>query len=192
MDAIETGYSQRDPRWATARLGTSSKYTIGNAGCLITATAEMLRRMYLRATDPGMLNRWLTNNGGYAEGYKFVFNAIERLPRYPVHLVELIDCTDRPAPTQKILDYLRETTELGPYLQLGILLRINMTPYGADSEHWVLATELHGIHGETDIAVVDPWIGQEITLMTGPYGRPDWDIARMVYRIAVYRVGERP
>jgi hypothetical protein len=55
---------QQDGRWGTAGLGTSPVDTIASAGCAITAV-DMMLAYYGLSSDPGMLNAWLTANGGY-------------------------------------------------------------------------------------------------------------------------------
>jgi uncharacterized protein YvpB len=67
--------SQQDGKWAGAPLGTSPTETVGSAGCAITAVAMMLR-YYGMDTDPGALNGWLTQNGGYAFDAQLIWAAV--------------------------------------------------------------------------------------------------------------------
>jgi hypothetical protein len=57
-------YSQRDPRWASILLGynTSSQYTIGNYGCLITCLAMEVNK------TPDQVNQILKDNNGFSAG----------------------------------------------------------------------------------------------------------------------------
>ncbi len=59
-------FKQDDPRWGGHRLGTCNT-TIARAGCAITSVSMVLA-YYGASVDPGRLNSWLRNNGGYAGG----------------------------------------------------------------------------------------------------------------------------
>lgn len=186
-----TGFSQRDSAWGPARLGTSPSHTLASAGCLVTAAAEMMYRWNIK-TDPGKLNRWLSKNGGYAGTHLFVFNSLENWPDFTlpaIKLDELIDCRKVPAPVGSIqcsLDF--SFTHDQP--SLGLLIQVAFNPYQRGSQHWVMGYMNTRINGEDDIQVMDPWTGKMISLLSGPYGRPDWDLERMIMRVAVYKLVE--
>lgn len=57
-----SGYSQNDPSWSRDFLGTSNYWTVGAAGCLITAGCDVLRAFGHDIT-PGDLNHLATQNG---------------------------------------------------------------------------------------------------------------------------------
>lgn len=57
-----SGYSQRDAQWANDHLGTSTYWTMGMAGCLVTAGADVLRA-FGHDINPGDLNRLATSRG---------------------------------------------------------------------------------------------------------------------------------
>ena len=59
-------FSQRSLQWSRDALGSDRVDTIGSAGCALTAVT-MVTAAYGYSTNPGMLNRWLTENGGYLE-----------------------------------------------------------------------------------------------------------------------------
>src|SRR2546428_948479 len=59
-------FSQRSAQWSHDALGSDRVDTIGSAGCALTAVT-MVTAAYGYSTNPGMLNRWLTANGGYLE-----------------------------------------------------------------------------------------------------------------------------
>ena len=63
-------YSQRDSRWSSNHLGTSTTDTIGNSGCALTSVAMLLKWESGSSSDPnpGQLNTWLTANSGYTNG----------------------------------------------------------------------------------------------------------------------------
>jgi hypothetical protein len=95
-----TAFSQRDPRWSGDPLGTCG-YTLGRAGCLVTAAASVLADFGV-STDPKRLNAWLRDHDGYADGCLFRFAAIAGVG---AELVELIRRPASPA-TGDILDAL--------------------------------------------------------------------------------------
>jgi hypothetical protein len=59
-------FTQRLPVWSHDRLGTDPIDTIGSAGCAITSVA-MVQAGFGHSTNPQVLNRWLTDHGGYIE-----------------------------------------------------------------------------------------------------------------------------
>lgn len=67
-------YKQCDSQWGGNRLGTSSQ-TICQAGCAMSSTA-----MYLTARghneNPGTLNAWLNQHGGYVGGDELVWASV--------------------------------------------------------------------------------------------------------------------
>lgn len=69
--------SQRDPRWASIKLGTSNS-TIGSHGCLMTDATMLIR--YLLGVDitPADLNAWLIANGGYSGGNLFIWAILNK------------------------------------------------------------------------------------------------------------------
>lgn len=58
-------YLQSDDAWGGDHLGTSPR-TLGQAGCAVTSAA-MIMKFYGLDTDPGRLNVFLRDNGGYDE-----------------------------------------------------------------------------------------------------------------------------
>ena len=77
-------YSQKDTRWASDKLGTSS-VTIGAYGCLITA-ASMVCTYFGKDTDPGKINKDLITVNGYESSNLLRYNAITTL--YPDIIVD--------------------------------------------------------------------------------------------------------
>ena len=67
---------QQDPAWSGYRLGTSPTETVGSSGCAITSVVMMLN-YYGISTDPGLINGWLTNNGGYFFDDKILWASID-------------------------------------------------------------------------------------------------------------------
>lgn len=72
-----TPFNQRDSRWGSNRHGTSSR-TLAQTGCTVSIVASMLVHAGYK-TDPGKLNKLLTDNNGYAQGNLIIWSAIARL-----------------------------------------------------------------------------------------------------------------
>ena len=70
-------YSQCAPQWGSNYLGTSSQ-TICQSGCLMSSAAMALAGNGI-SYNPGTLNTWLTNNGGYSSGNLFVWSSLSSL-----------------------------------------------------------------------------------------------------------------
>ena len=119
-------YKQCDSRWGSEHLGTSSN-TICQAGCLMSS-ASMALAGTGHSFNPGTLNTWLKEHGGYASGDLFVWNAIDKLG----------------------LTYKGKisNTEIKKHLDEGYVVILNVHNGG----HWVLA---HGYSGD-NILVNDP------------------------------------
>ena len=168
--------SQRDPAWASLRLGQSS-YTIGGAGCaMVSACMEAtLVRPDLR---PDELNAWLSANGGYTTGGLL----------YWAKVAEYVDGMDfvtyhkwhrEPADMALVRAELAE----GP-----AILQVDFHPGGALNTHFVLALREH----EGDIEILDPWDG-ELKRLLAAYGLQTWDLPRAIYALVRFRItGETP
>lgn len=79
-------YSQKDPRWAKDRMGTSSE-TLARSGCLVTSIAVGLTRFWL-PTDPKCLNMLLTKAKGYDASGRLYFSSIRTVTKGAFFLVE--------------------------------------------------------------------------------------------------------
>ena len=72
--------SQNDPRWTCDQLGTCSSWTMGsctgkNPGGCATASVWMQHNSYrCTAGTAADFNRWLTANGGYADGCNILWS----------------------------------------------------------------------------------------------------------------------
>mmetsp|Transcript_11328 Transcript_11328/g.39468 ORF Transcript_11328/g.39468 Transcript_11328/m.39468 type:complete len:560 (-) Transcript_11328:178-1857(-) len=82
-----TLYKQCGMHWSNDRLGTSSQ-TICDAGCAMSSVAMALATEHERVNgdhiDPGRLNSWLRDHGGYEGGDELVWNAVAKLGRLHV------------------------------------------------------------------------------------------------------------
>lgn len=166
-------YSQRDPRWGNDRLG-NSQYTLANAGCLVTALASVIEHLGGKVRTPRSLNRWLTDNGGFADDARFIFDTVRPLG---AELVDLILCPDTPAP----LDVLRNALVEGH----GVVVKVDAQPGGAVQPHWVRLLLLNE-NGPGQI--MDPWQppGHELSNLTRYLNRFQ-NIAQAILAAAIYR-----
>jgi hypothetical protein len=141
--------SQWDGRWASTGLGSSHLWSIGNAGCAITAVVMMLD-YYGLETDPAQLNAWLTGNGGYAFGDELIWDQVTAASGGRVAFTGWF------GPALGQID--SELDEGHPVIAQVVLNR---------STHFVLIT------GYTDAGylVNDPWFGDSINF-SERYGDP--------------------
>lgn len=80
-------FAQRDPRWASQHLGDTNG-TLGEEGCAVAAAAMVLAS-YGAELDPGQLNSFLQENGGYTErGWLYWEKASEFPPAVAEHVYE--------------------------------------------------------------------------------------------------------
>lgn len=71
-------YRQKDERWAEDVLG-ESRYRMRGSGCLVCCIAASLTMQGREETDPGMMNRLLSQNGGYDEEGNLQWDALSAL-----------------------------------------------------------------------------------------------------------------
>ncbi len=172
--------SQRDPLWATIRLGhAGSPKTIGEWGCLVTCFT-MVANAFGRNLTPEQLNHAMVTKGGFLNGFLTKWNALSNVygdivyegkvhgPSAP-DLLNRIDASlaaGRPVSVQ--VDFTSDT------------------PYTDNDQHWVLIVGKDG----DDYRINDPWLlpAQEASLRTryGRAGRPlrDAIMSAIFYRSA--------
>lgn len=131
-------FSQRDPKWATEKHGTSGM-TIGQTGCTISILATMLVHAGYNI-DPSKLNKLLTENQGYASGNLVIWQAIQRL---------------FPKVTFVYRHYNYQNDLAKAWINKGLMpiVEVGAAPIGGapGGKHWV------GFVG--DMKSVDPWTG---------------------------------
>lgn len=148
-------YSQRDPRWASVLLGynTSSEYTLGMYGCLLTCYAMYLKALGKDET-PKTVNDKLKANNGFVSGGLLVWSAIPK--------------------TFGLTEYYVSPKYTGPVTTFGVnrlkellddkhplICEIDFNPATeANEQHFVLVT---GYEGDT-VYINDPWTGTAISL----------------------------
>jgi len=181
-------YSQLHNYWADVALGTSGRATIGSHGCLLVCGSEMLYhsehssyfayKLKRHTYNPGWLNRWMCQNDGFVSGNRIVFAKLGELARLSV---EVVDCSQVPAPMDKI----ENTLAVGGYP----IVKVDFRPGGSVQQHWVRILELV----DNDALIHDPWLddGGPYWLMQ-KYGHYTWpNVARAVYRMALYTRPEK-
>jgi len=72
-----TVFLQKDPRWGSDRLGKTTD-TMETDGCLVSATAMVLGNLGFE-TDPGDLNKRLTQVDGYTPQGWLIWSAIDKV-----------------------------------------------------------------------------------------------------------------
>lgn len=80
-------YRQADAKWRADLLGPTES-TLGAEGCAV-ASAAMVMRFYGMDVDPGRLNAFLTEHGGYTDrGWIYWEKAVELQPGLARHVYE--------------------------------------------------------------------------------------------------------
>src|ERR1035437_9350383 len=77
MKQLPVVYSQRDPKWASQRLGTVDGSTIGAYGCYISSFS-MMANFYGHSVTPAQLDDIYTNNGFYVNGNLCTDGSLQR------------------------------------------------------------------------------------------------------------------
>jgi len=148
-------FSQRDSQWSNTLLGYNSDrlYTIGLAGCLLTALA-MVATKYGISTNPLKLNQDFLNQGGsYINGGDYVANSLKRL--YP----QLQETSILTSDVWQFADFLNQGGS--------VIIQIDFVPDTIPTEtHYVLLDNLD--NGQ--VTIIDPWTGTRRPL-SDYYGR---------------------
>src|ERR1700693_4824507 len=80
-------FAQADPRWAEDELGPAPS-TMGEEGCAVSSAAMVLA-FYGQDIDPGRLNAFLSNSGGYTpQGWLYWEKAADYQPGLVRHTYE--------------------------------------------------------------------------------------------------------
>lgn len=84
-------YRQKDERWAEDTLG-ESRYRMRSSGCLVCCIAASLTMQGREETDPGVLNRLLSQNGGYDEAGNLQWDVLSLLePQISAERCQTVD-----------------------------------------------------------------------------------------------------
>lgn len=162
-----TPFSQRDPRWAMVRLGTSP-YTMSNAGCAVTACT-----MVASVVEPGItpleLATWLNAHVGFTTGGLLQWARVaEFVPGLRFVAYQL--WRDIPADL---------TALKAALVRFPQVVQVDFRPLTtALDSHFV--TALGATADGADLYIIDPWTGQAGTLRE-LYAQPTWALERAVY-----------
>jgi hypothetical protein len=169
-------YSQRDSRWADDRLGTS-RYTLGEAGCVVTAFAS-LASQYDPDLTPADVNEWLSENDGYVNGgltrWAKAGEMVDQLEFVRYH-------TWRDSGDVADMDVVRRILQEAP-----AIIQVDFYPGGGLDSHFVLGLEI--VDG--DLLIMDPWTGTRRRLLEA-YG-PGRSLATAIFAAAEFREVDAP
>lgn len=140
---------QRDPRWATLRLGNETAgttSTIGRYGCLVTSLAYLLNALAGEERfTPVSVNTALTAANGFSNGNRVVFKAVEELGK--VRFVGIVP-TPRPVSGPQFGEIDRRLAAGVP-----VIVKVDLSAEAGVQEHYVCLTEKDG----DDYWIADPW-----------------------------------
>lgn len=148
-------YSQRDPRWADKLLGfnTSSPYTIGNYGCLITSLSMLVNQ------TPDQVNETIKANNGFIQGGMFVWSKVSCVGLTQEYVSYSWSGPVTDAGLSKAKEYIAQGKPL--------LAEVDFNPATDGEEmHFVLIV---GFTDQDDAIIADPWTGT-IRSMNDVYG----------------------
>ena len=115
-------FSQRDPKWANNKLGTSNA-TILSHGCTITVLCSILNHAGYNET-PATVNQKLTANAGYSNGNLLIWSAVPRIwPK--VKFISRVYSYDN----AKALEWLKKG--------MMPMIEVNAQPIGGTAKHWI-------------------------------------------------------
>jgi len=84
-----TAYKQCDSSWSSQQLGTCSQ-TICSAGCAMSSVAMILKTKGANY-NPSSLDKWLTSNGGYANGCEIYWGKVDAFGKTSYQGMETAD-----------------------------------------------------------------------------------------------------
>ncbi len=147
--------SQRDPQWASKKLGTSS-VTIGTSGCVLTCLS-MLSTYYGHPVLPHTLDAELVAVNGFANTNLMIWEKLTEVYS-DIKWDGRVDCPDTPAPLLTIDQYLSAGKP--------VIVCVDFDPKEGLQQHFVLI-----IGKDNDYLINDPWTG-ETYYFTAKYGDP--------------------
>lgn len=145
-------YGQQWYPWGPEHLGTSTS-TIAAEGCALTAST-MLLQAYGVSANPGALNQWLINNGGYVDQDLLVWSAVAEYAKSKGVLLSYSGW------------YSDSLSSIDSALAAGHPVIAQVTLDGG--MHFVLLT---GLGPNGTIWMNDPWFGDHTTFQSR-YGSP--------------------
>jgi len=152
-------FNQRSAQWSHDALGSDRVDTIGSAGCALTAVT-MVTAAYGYATNPGLLNRWLTTNGGYLENDLLLWRQAAAATQGSVRWkwLHVPGMVSQLRTDDQDIEDLPPQSMVESQLDAGRLVVAEVRLYGG--MHFVVIT---GHTGHT-LYINDPWYGDRTTL----------------------------
>ena len=158
--------SQRDVKWGSKKLGTSS-VTIGNYGCYLTCLS-MLLKYYGHEQDPEALNELFKSNDVYVQGNLVSGWAVNKVYN-DIKYEEHYECPDIPCNLSKIDAYLDKG--------MPVIAKVDFSPTAGVQDHFVLIIGKEN----NSYLIADPWTG-EVYFFEAKYGDP----AKNIYGLRLY------
>jgi hypothetical protein len=167
-------FAQRDPHWSTVRLGASS-YTMGSAGCAVTA-CTMVASVVKPDITPLDLVNYLNGAGGFTSAGELYWHKVAQfvdgLRFVNYHLWRN---------TAADLVLLKRALAKNPQV-----VQVDFRPAtSALNSHFVTVISL--TEDEKDLNILDPWTAQVGTLLK-MYSKTGWTLGRAVYALAEFEV----
>src|SRR5436853_5183454 len=152
-------FSQRSGQWSRLALGSDPVDTIGSSGCAVTAVS-MVTAAYGVATNPRLLNQWLSSHGGYIQNDLLLWRqagaATQGAVRWQwLHVPGMV--SQLKSGDQDIED-LPPQSLVEAQLDAGRLVVAEVRLYGG--MHFVVITG----HSGHILYINDPWYGDRTTL----------------------------
>ena len=172
-----TFFRQVDPRWNTVPLNNTN-LVVGSAGCLLCTFASLISS-YEHQVTPLQLNRFCARNGLYTKE--------ARLSLYVPMWYGFVDyrvfnCENTPAPVGRLLEMLEGGWEA--------IIQVKPPQQWRIPEHWLWVWG----YKKDDLLVHDTLIPvphTSIVSLLEKFSPSDWDLARTITRIALYKPGEK-
>lgn len=159
-------YSQNDERWQHQRLGTCDGITIGDAGCFVTAFANMANDCTKQIT-PAQLDDIFTNQEMYVDGCLCTDDMLTRV--YPDIVYQGYEAYQDAAD----LSQLNNDVKVKQIVEIDA----NLSQPGLQTHFMYFYDCYNGV-----VRVIDSWTGQLINVAE-VYGDP----ATVIYKIVTYR-----
>ena len=151
--------SQRSHQWSRDALGSDPVDTIGSSGCALTAVT-MVSNAYGYATNPQLLNRWLTAHGGYIQNDLLLWRQATAVTQGAVRWqwLHVPGMVSQLRTDDQDIEDLPSQSMVEAQLDAGRLVVAEVRLYGG--MHFVVITS----HSAHTLFINDPWFGDRTTL----------------------------
>ena len=151
--------SQRSHQWSRDALGSDPVDTIGSSGCALTAVT-MVSNAYGYATNPQLLNRWLTAHGGYIQNDLLLWRQAAAVTQGAVRWqwLHVPGMVSQLRTDDQDIEDLPSQSMVEAQLDAGRLVVAEVRLYGG--MHFVVITS----HSGHTLFINDPWFGDRSTL----------------------------